>query len=145
MDIISIIRECNFDKLSSLDFNDKDISDILSAANYISNIEENIAGYYACIYLESKLDLAEKKALVHNDMAIILSMSINFVNGAYTLGFYHARKAMEYDPNNLEYKLSTLQLFADVPDFNMSIEYKERIAKEILLKDSRNPIALKYV
>lgn len=100
--------------------------------------------YCAIMIAESNID-GTKKGAFYNIASIILTGGLSFLNGAYNLAFHLLGKAVECDPENVDYKISILQTFSDIPDFDMPIEKKREIADQILLIDPLNMVALKHI
>lgn len=100
--------------------------------------------YCAIMVADSNIDGA-KKGSFYNIASIILTGGLSFINGAYNLAFHLLCKAVECDPENVDYKISILQTFSDIPDFDMPVEKKREIADQILLIDPLNMVALKYI
>jgi len=143
MEFEALIKNCEFKKFNQT-ATEENVIDILGAIGRVGILGESILGYYACVYLLS-LDFSNvKKSMIHKEAATVLSTGLNFVNDSYALGFYHVQKAMELDPDNIEYKRFALQTFAEIPDFDMDIEVRKIIARDILQKNARDDIGLKY-
>lgn len=60
------------------------------------------------------------------------------------LGFYHMKKAIELDFNNIDYKVYMLSTFANSPEIVIPKEYVNHIVSEILTKDPNNEVALRF-
>ena len=116
-EIEALIKKCDFDGLIMACKESKEILiDVLKAIDRIGALEENILGYYACISL-LQLELTNKEqAGIHNTAAFLLTNGINFINGAYPLGRYHAQMCVKLDPENIAYKQALLQVFTSVPE-----------------------------
>lgn len=112
-----LIRNCNFNILQQkCQMSKKVLREALKAIDRIGILESNILGYYACLCL-LQLELTDKeKAEIHHTAAVVLTTGINYTDGAYMLGYYHAQKCMELEPGNTNYRQSFLLTFKDIPD-----------------------------
>lgn len=102
----------------------------------------NIAMYSYYNYKIAKRENAED----HYQASLILSLMLNYYNGAYDMSLYHAKKAIELDPNNLGYKEYIL-FFHYNPDLTASID-KEKFknyAFELLDSDPNNVAAKTFL
>lgn len=95
---------------------------------------ENIIIYSFICNIISKKERAE----LHFIASEILSMPLCHINGAYNSSLFHARKAIELDPYNIEYKEYIL-LFYNIPEKLISKGEAEQFAREVINKtpDSR--------
>lgn len=96
---------------------------------------ENIAIYSYYNYKIAKKENAED----HYQASLILSQILNTINGAYDMAFYHAKKAIELNPDNLEYKeyILIFQYYSDLTA-NINVEIFKNYAFELLNSDSNN-------
>lgn len=103
---------------------------------------ENIAIYSYYNYKIAKKENAE----AHYQASLILSQILNTINGAYDMAFYHAKKAIELNPDNLEYKEYIL-IFQYYPDLtaNINVELFKNYAFELLNSDSNNIAAKNFL
>lgn len=103
---------------------------------------ENIAIYSYYNYKIANQESADN----HYQASLILSQILNTINGAYDISFYHAKKAIELDPNNLEYKEYIL-IFQHYPDLTVSINNDEfkNYAIELLDSDINNVAAKSFL
>lgn len=103
---------------------------------------ENIAIYSYYNYKIAKKENAE----AHYQASLILSQILNTINGAYDMAFYHAKKAIELNPDNLEYKEYIL-IFQYYPDLtaNINVEIFKNYAFELLDSDSNNIAAKNFL
>lgn len=103
---------------------------------------ENIAIYSYYNYKIAKKENAED----HYQASLILSQILNTINGAYDMSFYHAKKAIELNPDNLEYKEYIL-IFQYYPDLtaNINVEIFKNYAFELLNSDSNNIAAKNFL
>lgn len=136
LEISWIISECT----------DNSFTDVLKKKLLILGVNDECveALYCAIMVAESNIDSAKKGAF-YNIASIILTGGLSFLNGAYNLAFHLLGKAVECDPENADYKISILQTFSEVPDFDMPIEKKREIADQILLINPLNMVALKHI
>lgn len=103
---------------------------------------ENIAIYSYYNYKIAKKENAED----HYQASLILSQILNTINGAYDMSFYHAKKAIELNPDNLEYKEYIL-IFQYYPDLiaNINVEIFKNYAFELLDSDNNNIAAKNFL
>lgn len=88
--------------------------------------------------------LDKENAEVHSLAAEVLSSSLCRYEGAYSIGLFHARKAVELDEENIEYK-QFLLLFHDIPDHLIGVVEAIGIAKQILAKKPESVVANQLV
>lgn len=88
------------------------------------------------------LVIKENKAENHMLASEILTLPLCHLTDAYRMGFFHARKALEMEPQNINY-IEYLLFFHEIPDRLLSEEEAIIIAKEILLVDPENIAALR--
>lgn len=72
-----------------------------------------------------------KKSEYHSLASDILALPLCHITGANQASLFHARKALEYDPNNIENK-EALLFYYEIPDKLISQTEAENVAKEIL-------------
>lgn len=137
LDLI-IIGEFELAYKKELEISDK-ISRKLFEMSY--NLE-NIAIYSYYNYKIARQENADD----HYQASLILSQILNTINGAYDISFYHAKKAIELDPNNLEYKEYIL-IFQHYPDLtvNINVEIFKNYAFELLDSDTNNMAAKSFL
>ncbi|MBR3609914.1 MAG: hypothetical protein IKL57_00405 [Oscillospiraceae bacterium] len=138
-----IIKGC-FEEFDKIIDSEKELDNIHCAAVRLGMNEENIMSYYACVYMTNADILDREKAKFHDAASTILTIGLTYVTGAYALGYYHIKKAMELDPDNIDYKQTALTCFAEIPDYDMDKSEIVKIAEEILEMDSNDPIGMKY-
>ena len=143
MDFEAIVKSGKFDMLEPEQV-DGQFGKTLEALERVGIVDENILAYYACVRLLEFEIIDEQKAALHNEAAAIIYGGFSFMNGAAALAFYHMQKAMELEPENLKYKLVTLQALADAPGFEMDAGFRVAIAKDILKLEPQNVIGLRY-
>lgn len=116
-EIAALIKTCDFKGLIMACRGSKEtLMEALKAIEHIGVLEENILGYYACLFL-LQLELTnEEQADIHHAAAFVLANGINATEGAYSLGLYHAQMCVELVPENIAYKQMILRVFADVPE-----------------------------
>ncbi len=85
-----------------------------------------------------------EKASWHYIAAEMLLAPLSFIEGAYALGVFHARKAIILEPNNIEHK-KLLLAFYTVPESAISKEEAIQLAKKIILFDPANESALEIL
>lgn len=108
--IIQFITSGNFDEAYQL-IKDKNIVAEVYKLKEDAILSENISYYTFINFLNKNGDNAE----LHYICAVIASTGINHFKGGYATGYFHVRKAIELEPNSIEYKKFAL-LFNDIPD-----------------------------
>lgn len=104
--------------------------------------QENIGAYSSLAYLAQKAEVVKDKAAFHNYAGTVLTMGFAYLEGAYALACFHAIQAMENCPENIGYKQYFLRLFTeDLPDFEVEIETRKRVAQDILQIDPSDLLA----
>ncbi|WP_088012311.1 hypothetical protein [Gottfriedia acidiceleris] len=102
--------------------------------------EESIAPYaFANFQL-----LEEESSENHYMISFILSMALNYLEGAYQASFHHAKKAMELSPEDNSYKEYILY-FNKLPERLLSNEEAIEVANSILENDPINTTALSVI
>ncbi len=84
--------------------------------------------------LAASMLINEESAGEHQWASYLMAMPLCAYNGAYSLGLFHARRALELDPNNVDYK-RFLILFHDIPERLIKKNEAIRIAQEVLQED----------
>lgn len=98
---------------------------------------DNIMVYvFLCDILNEK-----ESANIHYLSSVILIGPFSHLEGAYAGGYYHAKKAVKLDPNNIGFKEYIL-FFYSVPEQLLPRNEAISIAKEVLKKDPNNIAAL---
>lgn len=123
------------------DLNDEDLEERL----YDELIElgfdtENMNVYYFIKYMISNSNF--KKDMLHIIASEILSTAFSHIDNIYFLALDHARKAIEINPINLEYKKAIL-FFYGMSDEVLPKDEAIRIASEILKYEPNDEIARK--
>lgn len=137
---ISLILNGQFNAAAKMEknFSAEDIYTNIMEAAY--DTESNL--FYP--YYLNKL-IKDEKADDHYRASLILSQVLNFVDGAYDLAVYHAKRAMILDDANLKYKEYYLLVYKH-PDVSLEISYKEfRLCAQQLLKFEPNNLSAKGV
>lgn len=114
---------------------DKEMFDCLMR---IAFENQNILSYVFVTYLISIDNTAE----LHSLASDILGSPLCHLNGAYQGALFHARRALELDPNNIRYK-EWILFFYEIPDRLVSREEAEKIASDILKENPSNWAAQK--
>jgi tetratricopeptide (TPR) repeat protein len=123
-----MINECNFSEAKELYLKiDKNVSrDALMDLAYST---ESIVVYSFIL----DLIVNEESADLHYLASEIMSMPLNYITGAYNVALYHARKAIELNPEDITLK-EYLLLFYNIPDKLISKKEATEIAKEVIKK-----------
>jgi hypothetical protein len=88
--------------------------------------------------------LKDEAARLHYLASVLLVMPFCFLDGAYRAGLYHARKCLELEPHNDDYK-ELLLTFYDLPDRLITNEEALRVAYEIVKNRPSSQFALKII
>ncbi|MCT0449651.1 hypothetical protein [Lactococcus lactis] len=89
--------------------------------------EREISFYFFLIEL-----LGEKEeAKLHNLASAIMGFGLNWFPGAYNVSMRHLQKAIQLNPENIDYKQGML-LYHDIPDHLLSKEDAIKYAKQVL-------------
>lgn len=84
-----------------------------------------------------KLLLEDESANLHAFASTLLSNPLCWIQGAYYAGFYHQKKAIELEPQNIAFKEYLLS-YNSLPDEILSDEEALEIRKQILKVDPDN-------
>jgi hypothetical protein len=92
------------------------------------------------------LDLLKSKetAFLHYIASIILSHPLCHLQGAYQAAYYHAKKAVEFDEDDVELK-EYLLFFNDIPDKLLSNQEAKTLAEQILSLKPKSEVAKQYI
>lgn len=123
-------RAMSFDAIPEKDFYDLVIG--------LSFETESVAIYtFICFLL-----IEQESAYLHQLAAVLISQGLSHVEGAYSSGLFHARRAVELSPNTISYKEYML-LFNTIPDKLLNNTEAKLIAEKILMQDPINITALR--
>lgn len=114
-------------KIVDRELQNKEIRDILLEVSFK---KESIVPYIVI----TKLLIEEESANLHDFASILLSNALCWIEGAYYAGFYHQKKAIELEPQNVEFK-EYLLMYNTLPDAILSDEDALEIRKQILAID----------
>ena len=97
-------------------------------------INEDMRSY---VFLVSMINYCKKNKLdlVAELSALAAFVSINFLNyikGMLQLSYTHQKDAIEYDPDNWEYKRVFLTGYCKHPDIEHDLEYEKNIAENMI-------------
>ncbi len=90
-----------------------------------------------------KLLFEHESANLHEFASILLSNPLCWIEGAYYAGFYHQKKAVELEPQNIGFK-EYLISYNSLPDKILSDEETLEISKQILKADPNNKIVKQH-
>ncbi|MEB2280721.1 hypothetical protein LAV73_12005 [Lysinibacillus xylanilyticus] len=98
------------------------------------------------IYYSFVFDMLKSKetSFLHYIASIILSQPLSHLEGAYQAAFYHAKKAVELDEEDIELK-EYLLFFNDIPDKLLSNQEAKTIAEEIINLNPTSKVAKQYI
>lgn len=85
--------------------------------------------------------IQEETAEYHYLASCILVQVLNAMEGAYASGFWHAHRALELAPNNIDYKKQFLKFYS-LPGQLLGKEEAIGLAREVLEVDSNNQCAI---
>lgn len=98
----------------------------------------NIMVYvFLCDILNEK-----ESADIHYLASVILALAFPHIKGAYEGGYYHAKKAIKLDPDNIGFKEYMLFFYSGIPEPLLPKNEAISIAKEILKENPNHPTAL---
>ena len=97
---------------------------------------KNIVVYGFVFYLISRKEIH----IFHSLASDILAFPLCSLQRAYALALFHARRALELDPENIEH-LQFLILFYDIPEKLIEESEALKIAKEILKRNPESNLA----
>ena len=80
-------------------------------------------------------------AKLHYLASEVLTMPLCHLDGAYATGFYHAKKAAQMRPDDVELKEAVL-LFYNIPEKLLNKEDASKLAKDILEKNPNSKAAI---
>ena len=134
--ILSHIKTRNYEeayKLIKVEGLDKYFDAILAEA-----FEEADICYYE--FIKYVIEYYNNSAINHNRASIIMTNALNVLPKGYEIGFDHAKKSIELEPNDYSYK-EYLLLFYQIPNKLLSKDEAIKIANEILKVDQENKAA----
>ena len=82
----------------------------------------------------------EESAELHYFASRLMSTALCHLPGGYQTGFYHMKRAIELEPDDIGFKKDML-LYHDIPETLLSHDEARAIAQEILKADSSHKIA----
>ena len=107
---------------------------------YIAWSTENLAVYGFIEYLLQK----KEDPFWHSVAAQMMLVPLCHIEGAYSLGLYHIRKAALLEPDNIEHKEFMLA-FHDSPEPLLTKQEAISIAQEVLAVDSKSEKAIQIL
>ena len=110
----------------------KEIQDVLLEVSFS---KQSMVPYAVIL----KLLFEEESANLHAFASILLSNPLCWIEGAYYAGFYHQKRAIELEPQNIAFKEYLLS-YNLLPDKILSDEEALKICKQILKDDPDNII-----
>jgi hypothetical protein len=125
-------KKVSFDSMTQ-----KDFYNVIMSIGFST---ESIAIYtFICFLLKEY-----ESAYLHQLAAVVISQGLSHLEGAYSSGLFHARRAVELAPNNISYK-EYLLLFNAIPDKLLDDPEAKIIAEEIVSQDPTNSTARKTI
>lgn len=116
-------------------FSPEEMSRFLTDLTFETNL---ISIYTFLLFL-----LLEKETVNLHECAISLLL-VSMWEGANASAFFHARRIIKLAPHDINHKQHLLFYFG-APDCNMSQEEAKNIAREILIQDPQNAVALQTI
>ncbi|MCW6086064.1 MULTISPECIES: hypothetical protein [Clostridium] len=83
----------------------------------------------------------QESSALHYIASELFSMPLCHVTGAYNSSLFHARRAIELDPNNISYKEYIL-LFYNLPEKLIGQYEAKKFAQEVIEKLPNSKVAL---
>lgn len=121
-----LVLEFKFDEASKLLVNLDELT-ITSAIDDLGHDKPGVLAYVFVSYLISH----DEKAIYHHVASILMSGAFCHFPEGHLAGYYHARRALELDPTNIQFKESLLYLRV-IPEKILGKEEAIQLAKEIL-------------
>lgn len=134
--LFQLLLDGNIDEAGALIKNidgkllNEEVQDILLE---ISFSKQSIVPYAVIL----KLLIEDESPDLHAFASTLLSNPLCWIEGAYYAGFYHQKKAIELDPQNIAFKEYLLS-YNSLPDEVLSDEDALEIRKQILKTDPDN-------
>ncbi|WP_179394922.1 hypothetical protein [Lacticaseibacillus absianus] len=105
----------------------------LLVTGFARNSTDNTSNYTPYLFAEYWC-LTEPCSEAHNLAAALLYGSYAFIDGAYTLAFWHEAKALSFEPDNLAF-LNTITWLGTTPDCGVALAEVVPYAKRMLSFD----------
>lgn len=83
----------------------------------------------------------EQTAEMHHLASYLMAMPLCAYNGSFSLGLFHARRSLELDPGEIEYKRYWIS-FHDIAEQLVKKDEAIKIAREVLQEDPECRISL---
>lgn len=98
------------------------------------------------IFYSFVFDMLKEKetAFLHYIASIILSQPLCHLKGAYQAAFFHAKKAIELDKDDVELK-EYLLFFNDIPDKLLNDKGAKTLAEKVIKIKPESEIAKKFI
>ncbi|MBD2844975.1 hypothetical protein IDH44_07220 [Paenibacillus sp. IB182496] len=81
---------------------------------------------------------------LHSIASTLMSNPLCFISGAYAKGFYHAKRAIELEPEDVTLK-ELILFYSLLPDQLVTKDEANEYAKQILLTAPKNKTALDFL
>lgn len=117
-------------KTNDRELQNEEIQDILLDVSFS---KQSITPYVVI----TKLLIEDENANLHAFASTLLSNPLCWIEGAYYAGFYHQKRAIELEPQNIAFK-EYLLIYNTLPDAILSDEDALKIRKQILMMDPNN-------
>lgn len=122
----NLVLAFNFDKASKLLINADQLT-IAQAIQALGFNKPGILAYVFVTYLISK----EEKAIYHYAASLLMSNAFNHYPEGYLAAYYHAKRAVEIDSSNIDFKESLLY-FRVIPEKLLGKEEAIQLAKAVI-------------
>lgn len=130
----------HYKEAKAISFDNMSENDFYNLITSIGFATESIAIYTFICFLIIEYESAH----LHQLAAVLISQGLSHLEGAYSSGLFHARRAVTLSPDIISYK-EYLLLFNTIPDKLLSDSEAKKISEEILLQDPNNITALKTI
>ena len=134
------LLSCNVDKAKKIAFN---LSPNSLCDTLILFADEAKVDFYIYTFIIA-LILEKETAEYHELASVFLSISVCYIEGAYSASLYHAKKCLELEPDNIRYKQNLLSFYG-LPDQVMSSREALKIALEIIKINPTSQSALHII
>jgi hypothetical protein len=114
----------------------KELSNFMMSRDYDS--EKDVVYYF--FLLDWLFD--EETAELQNIASNVMSFGLTWMPGAYYLGMHHMERAVELEPNDIEYKKAMLTFF-EVPERPLSMEKARYYATQIIKAEPKDESTLR--
>ncbi|HHW37560.1 MAG TPA: hypothetical protein GXX18_10040 [Bacillales bacterium] len=133
--------------ITSLKFNEaKALVDRLSINEFEQCILELCFKSESILFYSFIFDMIKEKesALLHYIASIVLSQPLCHIEGAYQAAFFHAKRAVELEDDDVELK-EYLLFFNDIPDKLLNDQESKILAEKVIKIKPESQVANKFI